>query len=193
MADIDAITLLKQDHKAVEKLFKQFEKAGDGATAKKREIVDDIVRELSIHAEIEEQIFYPAVRAAEVPDAMDMVLESLEEHLAAKRLLSDLEKMDPEAERFDAKVTVLMESIRHHVTEEETELFPSVRAVLKRKALTDLGASMEEAKGVVPTRPHPNSPDTPPGNIVAGLASAAIDRARDAGRDALAKARKVTS
>jgi len=193
MADIDAITLLKQDHKTVEKLFKQFEKAGDGAMKKKRQIVDEIIRELSIHAEIEEQIFYPAVRAAEIPDVQDMVLESLEEHLAAKRLLSDLDGMDAEAERFDAKVTVLMENIRHHVEEEEDELFPAVRKVLKRKVLTELGSSMDQAKAVVPTHPHPNSPDTPPGNIIGGLASAAIDRARDAGRDALTKAREAVT
>ena len=187
----DAITLLKTDHKAVNKLFRQFEGAGDGAFVTKRRLVDDIIRELSIHAEIEEQIFYPAVRAAEVPDGMDMVFESLEEHLVAKRILADLEKMDPEHERFDAKVTVLIEVIRHHVEEEEEELFPAVRKVLKRKVLGDLGDTMEEAKGIVATRPHPASPDTPPANVLAGLASAAIDRARDAGHDALGKAKDL--
>ncbi|HEU5152295.1 MAG TPA: hemerythrin domain-containing protein [Iamia sp.] len=187
----DAITLLRSDHKTVEGLFKRFEKAGDNATVTKRDIVDDIIRELSIHAEIEEQIFYPAVRAAEVPGVEDMVLESLEEHLAAKRLLADLVGMDPEAERFDAKVTVLMEMIRHHVEEEESDLFPAVREVLKRKALGELGDAMEKARDVVPTRPHPGSPDEPPGNVVAGLAAAAVDRARDAGREALEKARRA--
>jgi hemerythrin superfamily protein len=191
MPDIDAITLLKNDHKAVEKLFKRFEKAGGGAAKTKRKIVDDIIRELSIHAEIEEQLFYPAVRAAGVPDAKDMVLESLEEHGVAKWLLSELDGMDPEAERFDAKVTVLIETIRHHIEEEEGEMFPAVRKVLKRKALTELGGSMDQAKGIVPTHPHPRSPDTPPGNIAAGLASAAIDRARDAGREALERAKKT--
>lgn len=191
MPGIDAITLLKKDHQTVEKLFKRFEKAGDNATVTKRKVVDDIIRELSIHAEIEEQIFYPAVRAAEVPEAEDMVLEALEEHGVAKWLLHELDGMDPEAERFDAKVTVLIENVRHHVEEEERELFPAVRSVLKRKALTDLGGAMDEAKGVVPTHPHPRSPDTPPGNVIAGVAAAAIDRARDAGRDAVRRARNV--
>jgi hemerythrin superfamily protein len=187
----DAITLLRSDHKNVEALFKRFEKAGPDARKTKRDLVDDMIRELSIHAEIEEQIFYPAVRAAEIPDASDMVLESLEEHLVAKRLLADLEKMDPEHERFDAKVTVLIENIRHHVDEEEGELFPAVREVLKRKALTELGDTMEEAKSIVATRPHPHSPDEPPGNILAGLAASAIDRTRDAGRSALDRARNA--
>ncbi len=189
----DAITLLKDDHKTVEKLFKRFEKAGDRAVKTKADLVADIIRELSIHAEIEEQIFYPAIRAAQVPDADDEVLESLEEHLVAKRLLSDLDGMDPEAERFDAKVTVLMEVIRHHVEEEEGELFPAVREVLKRKVMGEIGDDMEQAKQVVATHPHPHSPDTPPGNILGGLPAAAIDRARDAGAQALEKARKVVS
>lgn len=189
----DAITLLKNDHKTVEKLFKQFEKAGDGATVTKRKLVDQIIRELSIHAEIEEQIFYPAVRAAEVPEGKDMVLESLEEHLVAKRLLADLEKMDPTHERFDAKVTVLIENIRHHVEEEEEDLFPEVREVLKRKILGDLGDTMEKAKDVVATHPHPHSPDEPPGNIVAGLATSVLDRVRDAGKGAVAKAKDAVT
>lgn len=154
----EAITLLKSDHKTVEGLFKRFEKAGENATVAKRDIVDAVIRELSIHAEIEEQMFYPAVRAAEVPGVEDMVLDSLEEHLAAKRILADREGMDPEAERLDAKVTVLMEMIRHHVEEEESDLFPAVREVLKRKALGEI-ESMEQAKGMVATRPHPNAPN----------------------------------
>lgn len=192
MADVDAITLLKRDHKTVEDPFKRFEGAGDRAYKTKRDIVDRIVAELSVHAEIEEQIFYPAIRAAEVPDAEDMVLESLEEHHVAKWVLSELDGMDPEHERVDAKVTVLMENVRHHVEEEEQDLFPKVREVLKRKALTELGAAMDELKGRAPTKPHPASPDEPPGNVVAGLAAAAIDKARDAGRDAIAAVRRDT-
>ena len=115
---MDAITLLKQDHKAVKSLFSQFDKAGDDAFQKKRAIVDKIIEELSIHAAIEEQHFYPAARAA-VEEAEDAVLESLEEHHVAKWVLSELEDMDPKAERFNAKVTVLKENILHHAEEEE--------------------------------------------------------------------------
>ena len=80
---MDAITLLKNDHKTVERLFKQFEKAGDRALVEKRRIVDRIIEELSVHASIEEQYFYPATRAT-VPETEDIVLESLEEHHIVK-------------------------------------------------------------------------------------------------------------
>src|ERR1043165_3639905 len=131
---MDAITLLKQDHKTVKSLFQQFDKAGGTAYERKREIVDKIVEELSVHAAIEEQIFYPTARAA-VEETEDEVLESLEEHHVVKWLLSELDGMDPKAERFDAKVTVLKELVLHHATEEEQELFPQVRAAMGRKAL----------------------------------------------------------
>ena len=190
---MDAITLLKQDHKAVRSLFREFEKAGDNATKTKRDVVDRIIKELSIHAAIEEQLFYPAVRAA-VPDAEDNVLESLEEHHVVKWTMSELEEMDPSHERFDAKVTVLIESVRHHADEEESDLFPKVRDALGRKFLAELGDAMEKAKRTAPTRPHPRSPDEPPGVVVAGLAAGILDRAREVGMEAAKTARrKVTS
>ena len=174
---MDAITLLKQDHKTVKGLFAQFDKAGQNAHQKKRALIDKIIEELSVHAAIEEQVFYPAARAA-VSEAEDEVLESLEEHHVAKWLLSELEDLDPKAERFDAKVTVLKESILHHAAEEETELFPKVRAVLGRKELQELGQRLEDMKGVAPRRPHPKAPDTPPANLIAGPAAGLADKAR---------------
>ncbi|CAN5604182.1 hypothetical protein BH10ACT1_BH10ACT1_18960 [soil metagenome] len=175
---MDAITLLKDDHKTVEKLFKRFEKAGDNAYAEKRQVADRIVEELSKHAAIEEMLFYPVTRAT-VPETEDIVLESLEEHHIVKWVLSEIDKMDVEDERFDAKVTVLIENVRHHVEEEESEYFPKVREELGRKALTELGDAMVEAKATAPTHPHPRSPDTPPGNVVAGNAAGVVDRVGD--------------
>lgn len=186
----DAITLLKTDHKRVEALFKKFEKAGENAHTTKRDIVDKIIEELSVHAAIEEQVFYPAVRAA-VPEADDDVLEGLEEHHVVKWTLSELDGMDPEHERFTAKVTVLMESVRHHVEEEESDMFPKVREALGRKALTEIGDAMEQAKEVAPTRPHPRQPDEPPGNLMAGPAAAALDKARKAGMEAVERGLKA--
>jgi hemerythrin superfamily protein len=179
---MDAISLLKDDHRAVERLFKRFEKTGDRAVAERRRIVEEVIKELSVHAEIEETVFYPAVREA-VPPSEDMVLESLEEHHVVKWLLSELDGMSPEAERFEAKFTVLKENVRHHVEEEESDLFPQVRRALSRKALSDMGDAMAQAKLVAPTRPHPRSPDTPPGNIVSGVVASALDRAREAGQE----------
>jgi hemerythrin superfamily protein len=176
---MDGITLLKNDHKTVEKLFKAFEKAGERAKQAKAKTVQQIIEELSVHAAIEEQIFYPAIRS-EVQGTEDEVLESLEEHHIVKWVLSELDGMSPEDERFDAKVTVLIENVRHHVEEEETELFPQVRKALGRKRLGEIGDAMETAKKTAPKRPHPRGGDTPPANIISGLVAGAVDRVRDA-------------
>ena len=186
---MDAITLLKQDHRTVEKLFKQFEKAGDNAHKTKRKIVDQVIEELAKHAAIEEQVFYPAVRD-EVKDVEDTVLEALEEHHVVKWTLSELEGMSPEHERFTAKMTVLMESVRHHVEEEEDELFPEVRKALGRKQLGTIGDQMESLKGIAPTRPHPKAPDEPPANLIANTGAGAVDQVRSSAKKARTNASK---
>jgi hemerythrin superfamily protein len=150
---MDGITLLKTDHKAVEALFKAFEKLGDGALEKKQQTVSKIIEALSVHAAIEEAVFYPAVRS-EVPDTDDDILEAVEEHHIVKWVLAELDSLTPQDERYDAKVTVLIENVRHHVEEEESELFPEVRSALGRKRLAELGADLEEAKKS-PTKPLP--------------------------------------
>jgi hemerythrin-like domain-containing protein len=173
---MDAITMLKEDHQAVERLFKRFEKAGDRAFAEKRKLADQIVEALSRHAAVEEQVFYPVARAT-VPGTEDVVLESLEEHHIVRWVLAELDGMDPAEERFDAKMTVLMENVRHHIDEEEHEFFPKVRAELDRTTLAELGRALEAAKELAPSHPHPRSPDTPPGNLAAGVGM--VDRITD--------------
>jgi hemerythrin superfamily protein len=177
---MDAITILREDHKRVEKLFKQFEKLdkNGGGTREKRGVVEQIVRELAQHAAIEEQVFYPSVRK-EVAESDDTILEGLEEHHIVKWTLSELDGMTGDEERYDAKVTVLMESVRHHVEEEEGELFPQVREALGRKRLQEMGEALEAARRTAPTRPHPKAPDEPPANLVAGPAAAARDSLGD--------------
>ena len=175
---MDAITLLKEDHRSVEKLFKQFEKAGDKAYVQQRRLVDRMIEELSQHAAIEEQVFYPVARAT-VSGTEDMALESIEEHHVVKWLLSELEGMDADEERFRAKVTVLIEMVRHHVEEEESEFFPKVRENLGRNDLKAVGEAMADAKQHAPTHPHPRSPDSPPANVVTGAAAAVIDKVGD--------------
>jgi hemerythrin superfamily protein len=180
---MNAITLLKNDHKTVEDLFQRFEKLGPRAVKSKQDVVARIIRELSVHAAIEEMVFYPAIRqAVDNGETEDMVLESLEEHHIVKWVLSELDGMSAEHERFEAKVTVLMENVRHHVEEEEDDLFPQVSKVLGKPRLDELGDAMAKAKKTVPTHPHPRSPDEPPGNLVAGAGAALVDKARDAGR-----------
>ncbi len=188
---MDAITLLREDHTTVRDLFQKFEKAGDRAYKTKRRLVDRIIEELAVHSAIEEQLFYPAVREA-VEGAQEDVLESLEEHHVVKWTLSELEKMDPEDERFDAKVAVLIESVRHHMEEEEGEMFPKVRAAVSRRRLADLGELMDRAKLAAPKRPHPRSPDEPPWNIVAGPVAAALDAGKQAVSRVTRRARRAS-
>jgi hemerythrin superfamily protein len=176
---MDAITMLKDDHEAVEQLFRRYARAGNRAFAAKRAIVDRIIEELSVHAAIEEQLFYPAVRAA-VPDTQALGFESLEEHHVVKWVLSEIEGMAPDDDRFDAKVTVLVNNVRHHVEVEEGELFPRVRDELGRKALGDLGEAMARARRIAPTHPHPRAPDRPPGNLIVGTIAGVADRIADA-------------
>ncbi len=141
----DAIVLLKTDHKTVEKLFKQFEKLGDGAKKTKRKLVDQILDELAVHATIEEEHFYPEIRR-QVEDIDDTVLEGYEEHHIFELTMLELRELDVEAENFDAKVTVLIEMVRHHVEEEEQEMFPKVRESMGRAELRELGDALEQAK-----------------------------------------------
>ena len=161
---MDAITLLKKDHETVENLFKQFEESDPSDSATRRKLVDQMIEELAVHSAIEEQVFYPAVRE-DVPDTEDEVLEGLEEHHIVKWTLAELKKMDPDHERFTAKVTVLMESVRHHVEEEEEELFTQVTDALDAKRLEQIGGALELAKTRAPAEPQPAAPDTPPGNV----------------------------
>ncbi|SFF90211.1 Hemerythrin HHE cation binding domain-containing protein [Actinacidiphila alni] len=149
---MDAIVLLKEDHKTVEKLFKKFEAAGDNAVKTKKKIAGQVIEELTVHAFIEEEIFYPAAREA-APDTKDHVLESVEEHHVVVWMLSELAGLDASDERFDAKMTVLIENVRHHVEEEEKEWFPEVRKAMGRNRLKDLGERMEAAKTEAPRDP----------------------------------------
>jgi hemerythrin superfamily protein len=139
----DAISLLSSDHAKVKKLFKEFEGLKeDGSDKDKSALVAQICNELKIHTEIEEEIFYPAVRKA--IDDGDLMDEALVEHAGAKELIAQLEDMSPDDELYDAKVTVLGEQIQHHVKEEEGEMFPKAR-----KAKVDseaLGVQMTERK-----------------------------------------------
>lgn len=174
----DAITSLREDHRRVEKLFKEFEKLhkNDAPAAQKKRIVDQVIADLTEHAWIEEQVFYPEVRS-QVEDAEDVVLEGLEEHHIVKWTLSELDGMNGDEERYDAKMTVLIESVRHHVEEEEGEMFPKVREVIKRKGLLELGERMDAARAKAPDRPQPKAPDEPP----PGGAEALEDRGKSIG------------
>ena len=181
---MDAITLLKNDHAEVEKLFKSYEGLGERAYKSKEKLAGRIISTLSVHAAIEEQVFYPAIRA-EVEDTNDDVLESIEEHHIVKWVLQEIKDTDPRDERFDAKITVLIENVRHHVKEEEKDMFPRVRKALGRSRLNEIGEALEASRKLAPTDPHPRSPSTPPGNLVAAPLAKVLDNAKDRAKDLL--------
>jgi hemerythrin superfamily protein len=148
----DAIVLLKEDHKEMRKLFRQFEKAGENARATKDRVARQIIEELTVHTYIENECMYPEVRKL-LPEVEDDVLESYEEHHVADLLVFELHSMDAGDERFVPKVTVLIENVEHHMKEEEDDWFPKVREGLGRKQLGEIGDRMVEMKKTAPRSP----------------------------------------
>lgn len=181
---MNAITLLRQDHGNVEELFRRFEELGEGDNAAKANLRDNILEQLAVHAAIEEEAFYPAIRGR-VPEVNDEVLEALEEHHLVKLALNELEKLAPTNERFDAKMRVLIENVRHHVEEEEGDggLFDRVRNAFTVEELENIGESMEKLRAVSPKRAHPFLPDVPPFNLILGPGFAVVDKAITFGRE----------
>jgi hemerythrin superfamily protein len=133
---MDAIVMLREDHAAVKKLFTRFDK---GETS----VVPTICDALDRHAALEETYFYPEVK--DVIPGRDLVLESIEEHHVVHVLIAELRAMDPSDETYRAKATVLVENVRHHIDEEESELFPAVRDAVGRKELQEMGQRMSES------------------------------------------------
>ena len=136
-----ATDLLKKQHKNVKALFKKVENTEGGR--QRRQLMDQIANELKIHTKIEEEIFYPAVRELGTSKAEEMIDEAFEEHHVVDLVLAELPQVDPEDERFDAKMTVLSELIEHHVEEEEGELFPMAEKKLGKDRLQMLGEQMQ--------------------------------------------------
>jgi hemerythrin superfamily protein len=136
---MDAIQLLKDDHKKVEKIFSDMERKEN-----RQRLFPELDRELTVHAAIEEKVFYPATKEAE--PTRDLVLESIEEHKQIKMVLGDLEQTDKSTEEWGAALKVLKEDVMHHVGEEENDLFPKVKKILSKERLEDLGTRMEAMK-----------------------------------------------
>jgi hemerythrin superfamily protein len=173
----DAVGVIKRDHQAIEQLFRRFEHTR--TPVERKRIVDRMVRELSIHAAVEEQLVYPALRQRFNGHA-PQVLRALEEHHFAKVALAEIQRLQPSDERFEAKVHVLIENVRRHVEEEERDLLPAIKRVLSPEELRSLADALVRAKESAPTRPHPAAPDEPPANAFANAGAAAYDRSREA-------------
>ena len=135
---MEATQLLKQQHREVKKLFKQYQ---DAEESEKQELFEAIADDFAAHGEIEEKIFYPAVFVGPLEEKLR---EAVEEHLECKRLIADLLKMEPSDPQFDAKMQVLEELVDHHVEEEESELFVMVQQNFAREELEGLGEQMEK-------------------------------------------------
>ena len=143
---MNAIQLLKKDHTTVKEFFTQFEQAGKRAYQTKQAIFGQIHQALEAHAAVEEELFYPAVKHMRAEDVKDLVREATEEHKIVKTLLAEIVTMSAQEEQYDAKVTVLKESIEHHVKEEEDEMLPAATKQLSTEQLDALGAEMATRK-----------------------------------------------
>ena len=140
-----ASTLLKRQHREVEGLFAQVLKAKDAR--RRRAVMNEIIQQLEAHTTIEEEIFYPGVKEIGTKKAEDMVLEAYEEHHVVKLVLKELPSVDPGADTFEAKMTVLKELIAHHVAEEDGEMFPMAEKRLGAERSRELAGEMAERAG----------------------------------------------
>jgi hemerythrin-like domain-containing protein len=141
---VDAIALLKEDHDKVKKLLTELETTTERGIKTRTELFATIKGELTVHEIIEEEIFYPELKAH--PKARDIVLEGYEEHHVVDLLMSELEGMDVSDERWGAKAIVMKENIEHHIEEEEGEMFAKARQVFDRQELIELGERMAKRK-----------------------------------------------
>ncbi len=142
---MNALTLLKNDHKTVAGILEKIDGTTERAAKTREELFTQLKNELDIHAKIEEEIFYPVLE--EKDETRDITLEAFEEHRLVKQLLGELESEAKDDEQWTAKFTVLKENVEHHVEEEEGDMFKKVRKVLSEAELETLGTRMEAAKG----------------------------------------------
>lgn len=176
----DVIALIKADHAAVNQLFRRYASLGDRAFTSRRRIADRVIKELSIHAAVEEEILYPNVRAA-VPNGERLVKAALAEHQSLKETLAMLDGCPPESEEFDQLMTRARDDVRRHVKEEESSegILGQLRKHASREELQQMATMTRAAKRLAPTHSHPHAPSTPPANVIMGAAAALIDKARD--------------
>lgn len=174
----DLVDVLVTDHENVERAFADYERGGL-SSQQRRELVDHIITELVRHSVAEEQYLYPAARE-KLPDGDRLADEEISEHAEAENVMQQLEGLDPDETEFDRLTRQLISDIRHHVQEEEQELFPRLQEACDEQQLRDLGTKIQLAEQSAPTRPHPSAPDRPPANMILDPGAGMIDRLRDA-------------
>lgn len=177
-SDHNAVDLIIQDHREVDQLFERLEAAQN--PAERLEIGEEIIRELSIHAAVEEQLLYPtALRYVKIEGAVE---HGIEEHQELKQVLAEIDGCSAEDERFMAGFRKAKELVQDHVEEEERDILPAIREALGEENLDTLGLAILGAKKTAPTHPHPNLPPRPPFNILLGPLVGIYDRMRDAAK-----------
>ncbi|MFF3071905.1 hemerythrin domain-containing protein [Kitasatospora sp. NPDC057904] len=151
----DAIVLLREDHKEVKRLFREYRdiaEDGDDGDHARKETVQRIVEALTVHTYLEDELVYPRIRQ-EVPGLAEDMDRAKEEHHVADLLCEELAKMDPDDEGYDAKTSVLIDAVERHIEQEEGSWFPMVRAALGRKELQEIGERMQAVRETAPRRP----------------------------------------
>src|SRR5215211_1109409 len=176
----DVIEVPEQDHREVEQMFAELESLRGASTAeaqsRRKDVTEQVTIELVRHSVAEEVLVYPQV---EEKVGAEEAEHAREEHAEAEETLQRLEKLDADDPAFDDELATLMREIRHHIEDEEGEMFAHMRKVIDQDERRKLGARVEAFKKVAPTRPHPNVPNEPLPRIAAGPAASMFDRMRD--------------
>jgi hypothetical protein len=176
----DVIEILEHDHREVEDMFAELESLRGASTeeakSRRKDVTEQVTIELVRHSVAEEVLVYPQV---EEKVSAEEVEHARQEHAEAEETLQRLEKLDADDPAFDDELDTLMAEIRHHIEDEEGEMFAHMRRVIDPDELRKLGARVEAFKKVAPTRPHPNVPNTPLARTAAGPAASLFDRMRD--------------
>lgn len=174
----DVITVLTDDHRAVERVFQELE-SGSDSPEHRRDLTDHVIAELVRHSVAEEEHLYPTARKA-LSDGDQIADHEISEHAEAERTMDELDGLDPNDARFNELLGELISAIRHHVRDEEEDLFPRLQEACSETELTELGEQIVRAKESAPTRPHPSAPDKPPMNKMLDPGAGLVDRMRDA-------------
>jgi hemerythrin superfamily protein len=176
----DVIEVLEDDHREVEQMFQELESlrgaATDEANARRKDLAEQVTIELVRHSVAEEVLVYPKVERQ--VDA-EQAEHARKEHAEAEETLARLEKLDADDPAFDDELATLMAEIRHHIEDEEGQMFVHMRQVIDPDELRTLGARVEAFKKVAPTRPHPHVPNEALPRTLAGPAASLFDRMRD--------------
>jgi hemerythrin superfamily protein len=176
----DVIEVLEHDHREVEQMFSELESLRGASTekdqARRKELTEQVTIELVRHSVAEEVLVYPKVESKVSAEEAE---HAREEHAEAEETLQRLEKLDADSPDFDDELATLMKEIRHHIEDEEGEMFTHMRQVIDEDELRTLGARVEAFKKVAPTRPHPNVPNEALPRMAAGPAVSLFDRMRD--------------